>query len=193
MSESGWTVDTLRDHFEREIAALLVSREHEFEMLRHHINGENKGTANLIAEIDKRYQFGFSAAKDAVMTAFEAQKVLVSAQLQAGNLAVAKAEMAYEKRFDNVNEFRATLSDQQRTLMPRAEAENRIGALAERLDELQKRAERAEGRHIGGANMWGYIVAGISVMVLIITFISGIWSKVETNTAFRHAQEAQSK
>src|ERR1700690_3249408 len=52
---------------------------------------------------------------------FDAQEKAVAAALAAAKEAVAKAEAAAEKRFDAVNEFRATLKDQQGTLMPRAE------------------------------------------------------------------------
>jgi hypothetical protein len=54
----------------------------------------------------------------------------------AADRAVAKAEAASERRFESVNEFRATLADQATQLMPRAEAEARILALADKLSEL---------------------------------------------------------
>ncbi len=48
---------------------------------------------------------------------------MISQALASTERAVNKAEVANERRFDSVNEFRNTLGDQQRTLMPRSEVE----------------------------------------------------------------------
>jgi hypothetical protein len=50
--------------------------------------------------------------------------------------AITKAEVATEKRFEGVNEFRAQLTDQANTFMPRAEAEVTVTRVNERLAEL---------------------------------------------------------
>lgn len=48
--------------------------------------------------------------------------------------AVTKAELAADKRFEAVNEFRAQLADQAATLMARTEADARLLALSEKLE-----------------------------------------------------------
>ncbi len=52
--------------------------------------------------------------------------------------AINKAEVATEKRFDSVNEFRQTLSDQTATFMPRAEATVTFANMGEKFDALAK-------------------------------------------------------
>ncbi len=53
---------------------------------------------------------------------FDAQEKAVAAALAAAKEAVTKAEVAAEKRFDSVNEFRNTLKDQTGTFVTRNEA-----------------------------------------------------------------------
>ncbi len=80
---------------------------------------------NSLREHDRRYEQRFAA-----------QELAVSAAITAADRAVTKAELATEKRFDAVNEFRATLDGYTRTLMPRKEAEAQHAALVARLETL---------------------------------------------------------
>ena len=48
-----------------------------------------------------------------------------------------KAEIATEKRFESMNEFRQQLSDQARTFMPRAESESQHTALNDKLIAME--------------------------------------------------------
>jgi uncharacterized protein YceH (UPF0502 family) len=105
-------------------------------------------------DADKRYEQRFSDSGTAV-----------NAALMAAEKAVAKAETAADKRFESVNEFRETLSDQQRTFIPRTEAEMRMAALESRLATLDSRITERRGQVIGADRMWGYIVGGIGVLV----------------------------
>lgn len=94
----------------------------------------------------------------------------------ASSLAVQKAESATEKRFDSVNEFRRTLSDQQATYLTRAEYDAAHVSLEEKLSVLQSRVERAEGRDLGAGKVMaglyaviGVVIAAAGVIVVIIT------------------------
>lgn len=95
--------------------------------------------------MDLRYQQRFEAQSKALEAAFQSQqqamqaalaaaKEAVSAALAAADRAVQKAETASDKRFEGVNEFRATLADQQRTLMPRAEVDIIVRGLTAKID-----------------------------------------------------------
>lgn len=123
---------------------------------------------------DRRYEQRFSEQKDAVNTAFAAQKEATSAALLAADRAVQKAEAASEKRFESVNEFRATLTDQQRTFIPRAEVdvivrgvEEKINNLTKLMDESRQREtnSRAERRGVQGG--WGYAVGVIGFIATL--------------------------
>jgi hypothetical protein len=99
----------------------------------------------------------------------DAQDRAVQAALQSAKEAVTKAETASEKRFDAVNEFRQTLADQASTLMPRVEAESRIAALAEKLeDSTSRNTDRIaalEGRGAGFNVAWGWAVGAAGVAI----------------------------
>ena len=99
---------------------------------------------------------------------FDAQTKAIDAALQAAKEAVIKAEIATEKRFEAVNEFRGTLTDQAATFVSRAEFnavrqvyEDRIGALTTRLD-------KSEGKSAGLSSGWSYIVAAVGVLGILI-------------------------
>jgi ABC-type transporter Mla subunit MlaD len=80
----------------------------------------------------------FHDQEKAVLTALTAQKEAVSSALAAADRAVAKAETASEKRFESVNEFRGSLADSARLLMPRSEVEQIVKSLEGKIGGLQK-------------------------------------------------------
>jgi hypothetical protein len=98
---------------------------------------------------------------------FDAQEKAVSAALAAAKEAVTKAESASEKRFESINEFRGTLSDQARTLMPRAEAEAQFKVLNEKLEAINARLSARENQSQGLAAGWGYVVGFVGVATAI--------------------------
>jgi hypothetical protein len=81
----------------------------------------------LMEERDRRHEARFDSTDEKTSLA-----------LNASEKAVSKAEMATEKRFDSVNEFRAQLKDQASTLMPREEAAARFMAIEEKIEDLKK-------------------------------------------------------
>jgi len=94
--------------------------------------------------------------------------------LDSADKAVNKAEVATEKRFEGVNEFRATLQDQQRTLMPRAELEVTISGLHDRIEKTENRLTRQEGLKSGISQGWGWVVGIIGLVIAIYTLIEAI-------------------
>ncbi len=85
---------------------------------------------------------------------FQAQTGAINAALQAAEKAVTKAENATEKRFDSVNEFRQTLTDQTKTF-----------ASLERVDALLQRLDRIEGRSSGLKDGWGWLVGFAGLVI----------------------------
>lgn len=109
---SGWTTDTLAAHI-----------------------------ASVIDERDNRYQQRWEAQVNAVDAALLAQRAAIDAALIAVDKATSKAEQASEKRFESVNEFRQTLTDQAATFMPRAESLSLFERNSERIQEIMKRLD----------------------------------------------------
>jgi hypothetical protein len=87
--------------------------------------------------------------------------------LAASDKAVIKAEAANEKRFENVNEFRATLADQQNTLLPRTEYTVQHKALVDRITDLESITREYRGKFSG-------TTATVSVVAIIITMLISI-------------------
>lgn len=144
----------------------------------------------------KEYFERILAEKDAAYAQrFEAQEKAIQAALTAQKEAVQKAETAAEKRFDSVNEFRAQLSDQAATFMPRREAESAMKAMTEKYEQLAKtnannidsiehRMDRNEGRSSGLGAGWGYLIGGIGLIAAIVGIVFGFMNaKVERNAA----------
>jgi hypothetical protein len=98
--------------------------------------------------------------------------------LASAQQAVLKAEAAAERRFESVNEFRSTLSDQQRNLMPRSEVALAIQAIHEKVQstvekvsliQTQMDALRSERAGIKGG--WGYAVGAVGIVLSIIAAV----------------------
>lgn len=105
---------------------------------------------------------------------FDAQEKAVQAALAAAEKAVTKAEVAAEKRFESVNEFRKTLSDQTASFLTRNEYNLQHQALSEKMDDVTVRmnlVERSIGelkeRSAGRSDIWGILTGGIAIVVSI--------------------------
>lgn len=125
------------------------------------------------------------AALDRLMEAkFVTFQVLVSSQaekvalaLNAADKAVSKAEQATEKRFESVNEFRASLADQSATLITRAEFISKVEAVAEKLSDLTDRLNRAEGKGAGIGALWGWIIGAIGLLSTVVVIANALFSR----------------
>jgi hypothetical protein len=111
----------------------------------------------LMDERDRRYEERFRATDEKTGLA-----------LTSSEKAVAKAEVATEKRFDAVNEFRGQLKDQAATLLPRAEANIEFNSLRKDLEEVKRSSLTSQGRASGFTASWGIAV---SVALLAIALI----------------------
>ena len=91
--------------------------------------------------------------------------------------AIQKADSATEKRFDAVNEFRNTLSDQQRTLMPRQEYESTHASLTQMMLGIEKRVDKNENVKEGGSLVWAYVIGGAGFVTGLVSFLLGLFGK----------------
>jgi len=108
----------------------------------------------LLAANDRRYEQRFAD-----------QQMAVNAALSAAKEAVTKAEDAAERRFNSVNEFRATLGDQQRTLLPRSEYVAAHGSLIREIEALRNDISELKQERLG-------ILSWIGSAVGVIAFLS---------------------
>jgi hypothetical protein len=126
----------------------------------------------LARETDRRYEQRFADSRTAVEAAVTAAGQAVDAALASAKEAVTKAETAYEKRFEGVNEFRDTLGDQQRTLIPRTEAELRFNSNEARLAALEKALAATHGQRTGMTNTWGFVAGAIGLLLAVLGFLA---------------------
>jgi hypothetical protein len=145
---SGWTIDTLHEHVRM-----------------------------LMEANDRRYEQRFDASQKAIELGFSAQKAAVDAALAAADRAVIKAETAAEKRFESVNEFRNTLGDQQRNLIPRAEVEVIERSMTDKITALQKQMDALLAERVGGRGAWGYVVGASGLIVAIAALVLRFFSR----------------
>lgn len=103
-------------------------------------------------EVDKRY-----------LQRFVAQELAVAAALTSAKEAVLKAEAASERRFESINEFRATLSDQATKF-----------ASQEKVNDLVSRFDRLEGRGTGTDASWGKLVSIVGMVGVLVALVAAI-------------------
>jgi hypothetical protein len=117
-----------QEEIDRRFSAVVREREMDISAVREKVDA-------LSLRLDQRY---------------EAQQIAINASLASAQTAVAKAEIANEKRFESVNEFRAQQGDLIRGFISRNEYQSSHNALedkaetasnrnAERLADLDKR------------------------------------------------------
>lgn len=102
------------------------------------------------------------------------------AAAQNADKAVSKAETAAEKRFESVNEFRNTLSDQQRNLMPRDEANIRFEALTHEIRGAQHILENMRAEQKGVVGDWGYAIGVVGLVLTLVTLGILVMQSVKT-------------
>ena len=125
-SPSGWTVETLK------------------QFLTTALNDMSATPLTIRTSDDLRYQQRFDASEKALQAALASAKEAVNAALAASDRAVSKAEMAAEKRFEAVNEFRGTLQDQAARMLTRTEADARFEALTEKVSTIPATISKLE-------------------------------------------------
>jgi acylphosphatase len=157
---SGWSIETAIDH--------LLSV----------VNEKDAHVRTLIDGNDKRYEERFLASQKALELGLAGTKTEIGAALVSADRAVQKAEVATEKRFESVNEFRGTLDNQQRTLIPRSEVEvikagieEKIAQLTKTLDEVRQSDARGGGAAAGGKAVKDESRANLALAISVVLFL----------------------
>jgi hypothetical protein len=88
----------------------------------------------------------FDDADKSVDAALAASREAIGAAFDSSRVAIAKAEASVEKRFDLITKD---------------------------LDELKTNQSLSQGRGVGAAAMWGYVAAGIFLIIAVISFVNG--------------------
>ena len=105
------------------------------------VNDKISTLLKIIELTDLRYEQRFQSLQLAAQNANSEQQKAIDAALLAADRAVSKSEVATEKRFESVNEFRAQLSDQVATFISRSEYALSHTALSEKMEAITQRQE----------------------------------------------------
>ncbi len=136
-SVSGWTTDTLKAYFERVLTERSASYQERFD-------GQEHAVEIALAAVNTEFHEHLIQYRREVDQAFEAS-----------DKAITKAEMATDKRFESINEFRGQLRDQQADFLTRPYYEARHHGLEEAIQAMQIAMKdlmtRAEGDRIADA------------------------------------------
>ena len=112
------------------------------------------GFRQVMDERDRLYLEKFKSSEDKTVMALGFSKE-----------AVTKADTATEKRFEGVNEFRKSLSDQTVNFLSKSEAEPRFSAIDARVTILERSNNQSSGR-----------AGGISATLMAVVIASGVVS-----------------
>jgi len=139
------------------------------------LTGSSAGEAQKPA-----YTSDIITLREYVDVRFDAQQKAVEAALASADRAVVKAETAADKRFDSVNEFRKTLTDETQTFVPRAEYGQAYKALEDKVADLTVRVNANENRSVGSAQTWAYMFGALGFIMAGISFVFQVWKSHQT-------------
>jgi hypothetical protein len=97
----------------------------------------------------------------------QADKVVLA--LASADRAVSKAEIATDKRFESVNEFRAALSDQTRTFVSKIEFDAIRDTNVARIADLSSRLDKTDGKSVGLNAGWIYLLGALAAVGTVVS------------------------
>jgi hypothetical protein len=129
----------------------------------------------LLKERDDRYMALFKESKEAVAAALAAQKELTNAAFASSEKAIVKAEESQTVYNTGHNDLTRKMEGQYKEMIPRAEHEEVIKALENKISQVQTTQSKTEGKGLGAASVIAYIfgAAGfLAALVLLISYLS---------------------
>lgn len=164
-TDSVWTLVTLEIHFQRQLNDLTTMLNERYSSqtkaldaaflaqqtaVDKALNAAEKAVDQRASTLDREFHEHLAQVVRENELSLKNAAAAAAAALLSQKEAVTKAEVASEKRFESVNEFRAQLADQAGTFVSRleaearrAEADGRHTSLVEKLDtETSRNAER---------------------------------------------------
>ena len=130
-----------------------------FETLQLLIDANDRRLNDLMTERDLRDLQRHEASRDALQSALGCAKE-----------AITKAEAAYEKRFDNTNQWKQTFSELSGKMVTRMEYSSASEALKDKIEEVSGRIKVIEGKSTGIGASLGVVMA---VAALLISLMIG--------------------
>ena len=122
------------------------------------IDANDRRVNDLMTERDLRDLQRYEASRDALHAALGCAKE-----------AIDKADAAYEKRFDNINQWKQTFSELSGKMVTRMEYSSSYEALKDKIEEASGRIKIIEGKSTGiGASI--SIVMAVAALLISLMF-----------------------
>jgi len=154
-------------------------------------NAVDTAVTQLVAEKEIRYNERFNSQEVALKAAMSAsEKAIIATKdaldtaMIASEKAITKAEISTEKRFESINEFRATLSDQQDTFVRKTEVDFRFLSLADKVEKITESQQALQNKGAGFNAAW-VVVLGASTMISTLVAIAFAFLKIFQNGQFQ--------
>jgi hypothetical protein len=147
--EQGWTTQQLKEYVDMIFAERLRVQQSAETAMRDHV-------ASQVGQIQ---------------TAVEAEKKVTSARFDSAREAIVKADAATEKRFDGVNEFRAQLTDQALTFLPRETFEQILGQYDAWRSTVESRLNMQAGQAAGSDHLIRMMFLAIGAMAAVLSIV----------------------
>ena len=148
------------------------------DFLRSHTDQQAVISADRQDALDRLFMAKLEAIEQRFVVRIEAREAAAFAMQAAQEKAINKAETASEKRFDAVNEFRASLNDIITRLMPRAEAINRFDLIERQIENMTARLNLSEGAGAGIRSGWAILVGLIGVVGVGVAIFATVAARV---------------
>jgi len=113
----------------------------------------------ILTERSRAIDQKFESLEKSIALTLSALERSNNAALTAAKEAVIKAEVAAEKRFDSVNEFRNTLKDQQGTLATKTDMDTRFRYVEQKLAEIDARLNKTSGGLDAATWIWAAVIS----------------------------------
>src|SRR6266403_5036925 len=123
------------------------------------IDANDRRLNDLMTERDLRDLLRYESSRDALHAALGCAKE-----------AITKAEAAYEKRFDNTNQWKQTFSELSGKMVTRMEFSSAYDALKDKIEDVGGRIKVIEGKSTGIGTSVGVVMA---VAALLISLMFG--------------------
>lgn len=116
-------------------------------------------------------QWTVDTLKDYIQVQLDMQANAVRTALASAEKAVEKANIAADKRFEGVNEFRGQLTDQAATFLSRAEYQAKHDALVSKVDDAVARLDRSQGKSMGVSGTVAMTLTLIGLVVAVLAVV----------------------
>ncbi|HEV8189464.1 MAG TPA: hypothetical protein VGP83_17045 [Pyrinomonadaceae bacterium] len=152
ISNSTWSFDTLRVYLLRHILALqhtsdagvllvrelMAHNDQRYMVMFQNAELTQASLREVIHLKDDKYESQFKSLEETSRAQLAALKENTAIAFTASERAIEKAALAAEKRFESVNEFRKSLTDQTATFMPRPQIEALVQNVNDKIDAQRR-------------------------------------------------------